>query len=126
MVFGALASAATAFIGTPLTIVARAGERDIERARGQRLHLLGVAGKRADLEIDAVFFENAGIDADIGGHEGELIGLCLAEAKRRLRGRRAAGKNQRHSKCAGRPYRSLHDHQRHSTYHHCAGRNASV
>ena len=83
MVFGALASAATAFIGEPALDDGGEGraaaQRDVDAVGGQRLHHLGVAAERADLDVEAVLLEDAGFDADVGRHEGELVGLGLAD-----------------------------------------------
>jgi len=57
-----------------------AAERNVDAVRGQRLHHFGVAAERADLDVETVFLEDAGLDSDIGRYEGELIGLGLADA----------------------------------------------
>ena len=52
------------------------------RARGQCLHHLGVAAVNALIStFEAMLLENAGVDADVGRHEGELVGLRLADAE---------------------------------------------
>ena len=56
-----------------------AAERNVDAVGGQRLHHLGVAAEGANLDVKATLLEDAGLDTDVGRHEGELVGLGLAD-----------------------------------------------
>ena len=54
-------------------------DRHIDAVGGKRLLNAGIALEGEDLQVDAFLLEDLGLDADLGGAEGERIGHRLAE-----------------------------------------------